>query len=69
MKLSTIGTIFRVALAGFWVLLLADALTPGEAHWAMSALGTLCVYVFVSAHFYTLGAKRAAKTTTNEKSN
>ena len=70
MRLSTVSTIFWVALAIFWSLFVIDLVTPGKEPALLSFVGHISVYVFLAAQFYTLGAKRSTKkTNTYEMSN
>ena len=68
MKLSTINTIYWIALAVFWGLLIGDLVTPGEEPKILNFIGHVSVYVFLSAQFYIMGVKRGAKKTTYEMS-
>ena len=70
MRLSTVNTIYWVAVATFWSLMVIDIVTPGKEPAALDVAGHISVYVLLSAHFYSLGAKRSTKkTTTYEMSN
>lgn len=63
MKLSTVSIIFWVAIAAFWAIQICDWVTPGKEPALLAFLGHISVYVFLSAQFYSLGAKRSTKKT------
>jgi hypothetical protein len=63
-KISTVNTIWWVAVAIFWTLLIADLVVPGKEPWGLAFARHLSVYVFLSAQFYVMGARRADKKTT-----
>ena len=63
MKISTVNTIYWIAIASFWALLISDWVTPGKAPAILDLAETLSVYVFLAAYFYGLGANRSTKNT------
>jgi len=62
-KISTVNTIYWVAIASFWALTIGDWVTPGKAPAILDLAETLSVYVFLSAQFYVMGANRSTKKT------